>query len=1399
MNDSLSKADLSDYSVIPTLKNIIFNEWNIIGENNLINFLSNEDQVDVSFNQAFSELILVTNNQSSRRMIDLNTVTLTGAIFPEKKEIRLYTLHLGNELFFIQEMARVSHPLIDHEDYKKYLSHVELAAGMDINRFPSVMEEVIKKYEMADLDELDNDSSFKSALNITTSKLLETIGEYNPKAFERVSDYALGLTAKYALIRIHLLKFVAILPSLYHDKKGKEIKRMLLETLRRLSDDSVKARFLGRTGEDQPLPIVLEKIFWATFFFAKLIPSIALAQTIRFVIRQMAKRFIAGESISKVSGTFKELKLTKREATLDQLGELVVSEKEADQYQNEVLSLIHGLGEHYEAGEKNKAQINRSHVSIKVSALCSDFKPEAYEYTKSLVAPRLKKILLEAKKHKVFVNIDAEHYDYRDLVFKIYRDVLLESEELKEFDQTGIVLQAYLRDAYTHLQDIIELAKQRDVTMPVRLVKGAYWDAETVEAQAHSFNAPEFLNKEETDINFRCLIVEMLKSGEFIQLCLASHNFGDHAFCEVLRQKRFPNSPVIEHQCLHMTYEALSTALSKMGWATRNYMPVGSLLVGMAYLVRRIMENSSQVGVLTIMRSHKNNVAPATPQSIHQNKKVKGELVKDRSQSMVTHHYFPISPVRLYLENHFQAANNALNAVKEMGPLEIKNLFPVSGEIKKIFSNSDLSVEVGQLSEATIEDVDAAVEMASKFYNHSNWSDKPSIERGKVLLKVAEEFLVRRLELSAFIVKEAGKTMEEALADVDEAIDFLHFYAREQQRFLRKNPTAISRGVLAVVTPWNFPLAIPCGMISSALVAGNTVILKSAEQTPIIASLMVESFHRHGCPKEALIHLPGDGETVGDKLVNHPLIAGVVFTGSKSVGLYLAHTLGKRLVSNSKYNEKYPSKVITEMGGKNAIIVTANAELDETVSGILKSAFAHSGQKCSAASRVLVHESILEPLKLRLKQAVMDLNVGEAWRFDTFVNPIVSLSDRDRLRSQIKAAGHEAIREGGEVLVDRSQEELPGTCVGPAVFVLPKKQFFSSESYSMKELFGPVVHLTSFENLDEALEIFNTTEYALTGGIFSQSQDDIDYLVGKMLCGNLYVNRTITGARVGIEPFGGFKLSGTGPKAGSPKYIEAFHVIPPSVPLLKNLTKFGSEDPMSESREIMLSSPSDLPPGMLLARVQRGVKSILTNFEFLYQGIYGESKSALYRFNDFLENRYESYALKNDSNVYIPGQISVRSNLLSVDRLLVISYEPRAYISSLMSVISALVRGVGVSVVCRNDDSFFWWSKIVTYFRQAGISSSQIRIQQISRKALKDALESHVVTNVLVDGKLEQFEELTQISFNFNYTEKEMIKFYGPFDAPSLTNAKGFLDQFSLVRSFAINTMRHGAPLELDI
>ena len=478
-----------------------------------------------------------------------------------------------------------------------------MASALSPGKFPSQYQRVTLLSGLPDL--LDDEDSLvvKKEEQILAKRLLSEINNYRPGLFERASNVGLDLTAKFKLFRIHLLKFLAILPSLDHDLKGGEVKKIFLETLRRLKSDSRRALQLKKSGEEGPLPWGILLVINIQAFFTSLMPARQLAWWIRVKIRLMARRFIAGETIDDARKSLLKLLASGRDATLDQLGELVVSEKEADNYFAEVIKLIEGLGQYFPSGKKNAAGINCAHVSIKVSALCSDFRPYAEEKIYQLIAPRLQKILLKACQHQVFINIDAEHYHYRDAIFKIYRKVLLSTPELKDFDQTGIVLQAYVRDAHQHFLEIVKLAQERNLAMPVRLVKGAYWDAETIEADAHSFTAPQFLNKEETDLHFRQLVRAVFENYPAVKLCLASHNYADHAFAEALKAKYFAHLPPVEHQCLHETYEALSCALVKMNWPVRNYIPIGGLLIGMAYLVRRVMENSSQVGILAMSRT----------------------------------------------------------------------------------------------------------------------------------------------------------------------------------------------------------------------------------------------------------------------------------------------------------------------------------------------------------------------------------------------------------------------------------------------------------------------------------------------------------------------------------------------------------------------------------------------------------------------------------------------------------------------------------------------------------------------------------------------------------------------------------------------------------------------------
>jgi RHH-type transcriptional regulator, proline utilization regulon repressor / proline dehydrogenase / delta 1-pyrroline-5-carboxylate dehydrogenase len=1388
---------------LPEIKTLPFTDipWNVSYYQEYENvFLDSTGKLDVVIQESLSPYL--HESKTYRLQVHLKGTPFLASFFPEENLVRMSTPRLNQELFIIKSMEKFSlskeineEESSKYEDFRKY---TESIIALDPTTFPSVIDLVSKK---EDLPHPFKDNIFEESKTRTgeiTNQLLLKLNQYSPSFFEKISDFALGLTAQYALLRIHLLKFLAILPSLDHDKRGLEVKRILLESLRRLLVDTSKAKIMGKKGQNRPLPGSYVLLFRLTYVAAGVFPAGPLAFIVRQSVRFMAKRFIAGETIESATTALKDLASTGRDVTLDQLGELVVSEKEADHYCNEVIKLIRGFSLHVRKGERNASGINRAHVSIKVSALCSDFKPHAFDYTYKLVSPRLIKILKEAKEHDVFINIDAEHYDYRDIVFKVYKKVLLETEELKDFKATGIVLQAYLRDGATHLAEIVELAKERDIVMPIRIVKGAYWDAETVEADAHSFDAPEFLNKEETDIHFRQLTVKIMENWPHVQLCLASHNFSDHAFAEAIRELKFKDLPVIEHQCLHMTYEALSTAMAKMGWVVRNYVPIGSLIVGMAYLVRRIMENSSQVGVLTIMRSHKKQVSMKDPQEVHLEKIKDISRTLDKTQLSMTDAFFNLSPLRLYLDRERVWMEKSLNDFKtsHLG-MTYNNCFNPSGVEQKILSSSNPDLEVGKITFSTKQDVERAITTLSESYQSGDWAQCHWARRSIILTKAANLMTALRNDLSALIVLEAGKTVPEALADVDEAIDFLNFYAREEARFKHDNPDSISRGVVGVIAPWNFPLAIPCGMTVAALVAGNTVILKSAEQTPLIAQKLVDILYEAGVPENVLIHLPGTGEEVGQALVDSNKIAQIVFTGSKPVGMMIAHHAGKKMVENKLYNQTFPTKIITEMGGKNAVIVTANAELDETVAGILYSSFGHAGQKCSAASRVLVDNSVKHKLIERLKEAVRDMEVSEAWNFSTTVNPLISLEDRDRIRRQVKEASEEVSHYGGQVIIDRSNENLPGFCVGPTLIELPKSRALDQKSFAVRELFGPVVHIIGFDTLDEALRLYNGTEYALTGGVFSQSQDDIDYLTQRMESGNIYVNRSITGARVAIEPFGGFKLSGTGPKAGGKAYLGTFHVIP-----FDEYVPGGVKAPVEEEGsdyEFDLARPSGLTPEMRMERITKGLQIFINQFEVLYQGIYVENKDHLKKFKRWLEKHLVTFQEKPHNNRVIPGQISVNDFNIPREHTIVVSYEKRPYFNILLQTFSALAMGSGVTVLCRNTETYEWWGQLRIILSRAGFSRENFDVYMPSQKQLAKALENSLVSTILVDGDSSKVKHILDLVYTGNYNESRMKLVVSPHDSPNPEDFKQMLANFTWVRSFAVNTMRHGAPLDLGL
>ncbi len=1345
----------------------------------------------------FQEMIVFATSErtaSFRREVVIDAYPFLVALRAEEKSLYIGTRRLSRELSLMKLHEVNPVPMDESADKAmfKLKDHVEKITTISPGLFPTEIEWVTHKnnlprfWNVAQWDDVNDHA--KGIL----AELVKKTAEYRPSAFEKVSDYGLSLTAQFDLIRVHLLKFLALLPSLDHDKSGEEVKRNLLESLRRLNEDNDAVSRNKKRGS-RPLPFHITIAMTIGLQIVSYLPAKFLASVVRHLVRKMAKRFIAGESIRTSHKTLKDLRASNRQCTLDQLGELVVSAHEADEYFEKVLQLIHGMKEHIPRGEKNSAGILNAHVSIKVSALSHDFRPQAFMSTYMKVSPRLRRILQEAQREEVFINIDAEHYHYRDLVLRIYEKCLLETPELKDYAQTGIVVQAYLRDGANHLHDVIEAAKKRKLRMPIRLVKGAYWDAETIEGEAHQFTPPQFLNKEESDLHFRQIAYLALENHDWIQLAVGSHNLQDHAFVESVRTLRFPKAPVIEHQCLHMTYEALSHGLAKMGWPIRNYMPIGNLLVGMAYLVRRIMENSSQVGVLSIMRSHQKASGLISPVDVHLTKKKSGKVVFDSFIKESRGDFSPVRPLRLFLTDELTGLENALVSLDKKLQ-EKQTEFSQSKDVKVVCSSRPEFL-IGTYRATPKEEAVAQIDRLEKALSVGTWGKgNYALNRVAIMMRAADLMLLKRNDLAALMIYEAGKTMTEALADVDEAIDFINFYARQEINIQLLPEKYGNRGVITVIAPWNFPLAIPCGMAVAPLVAGNAVILKPAEQTPLIGEELYKLLLEAGVPSDVLALVQGDGEVVAAPLVTHPRTAGIVFTGSKGVGTWIYKNAANSVLPHYHHPFTMQKKVITEMGGKNAIIATNNCELDETISGILYAAFGHAGQKCSAASRVIVHREVKDALVKRLVEAIKDLKVGESLDPSTSVNPLISLADQERVRAAVVSARDEAIRVQGRILIDRSHEKLPGYCVGPAVFELPAHAAMKKESWAQREVFGPVIHIVEYESLIEAVELFNGTEYALTGGVYSQSQDDIDFLIQFLRAGNLYVNRPNTGARVAIEPFGGFRMSGTGPKAGSAEYLREFHF-----PMIHQETRMNDiKWAQDTGYTLQVPRPSLISIKGRISRFEIFSLDFMEKYELFMGTVSEKDKRELMEFIKWVKANLDNYLLGKHLNFVIPGQLSYNDKSLIKEAGLFVAVSGRPGVRALQYFLGAMALGSGISVAAVTPEAYETWKSILDIAWKSGFSKSNLDVAMMSPQTLKTVLRSPHYSFVWAGSYAKMRNELYSDMFEGEALSKDMRKILSEADGVTHTDPQMVLDQFVWTRSLAINTMRHGAPLELS-
>jgi RHH-type proline utilization regulon transcriptional repressor/proline dehydrogenase/delta 1-pyrroline-5-carboxylate dehydrogenase len=874
-----------------------------------------------------------------------------------------------------------------------------------------------------------------------------------------------------------------------------------------------------------------------------------LARTARANAQRLARRFIAGSNPKEALQAIARLRQQSLAFTVDLLGEAVITEVEAQRYQQSYLELIEGLSR-----EVNRwppidlidrdlhGPLPRVNVSIKLSGLYSQFDPIDPDGTSQAVRARLRPILRSAQQHHAFVNVDMEQYAFKDLTLRIFQEIL-EEEEFRRWSDVGIAIQAYLRDTARDLENLAGWAERRGTPVWVRLIKGAYWDFETVVAAQQEWPVPVFTAKWETDAAYERLTTFLLTRHQVLRPAFGSHNV--RSLAHVLAAARVLGIPArsYEIQLLYGMAGEIKDVLVGLGQRVRVYTPYGQLLPGMAYLVRRLLENTANESFLRA----------SFTEHVPEDQLLMNPLLKGHNGAAWADtarapdrrfHNQPLADFsRADARRNLQQALTQVHAQlgKAYPPIIANEPIATSASVDSVNPSHKQEI-VGRVGRATPEDARRAIAAAKAAF--PGWRDTPPEERAGLLFRAAEVMRRRTFELTAWEVYECGKQWREADADVAEAIDYCEYYGREMLRLAAPQHFDVPgeenayfyepRGVTVVIAPWNFPLAILCGMTTAALVTGNPVVMKPAEQSAVIGARLMEVLQETGLPPGVANFLPGIGEEIGPTLVEHPDVAMIAFTGSRGVGLSINREAAKVMPAQEQVK-----RVLAEMGGKNAVIIDGDADLDEAVHGVVASAFGYQGQKCSACSRVIVLQSLHDAFLERLIEATRSLKIAPAEDPGCAVGPLIDAEAQKRVLEYIDKGKQEARLAFAGNPGALSEE---GYYVGPHVFAeVPPTALIARE-----EIFGPVLAVMKAHDLTEALAIANGTAYALTGGVYSRSPESIRRVRREFRVGNLYVNRKITGALVARQPFGGFKMSGIGSKAGGPDYLLQF-VLPRTI------------------------------------------------------------------------------------------------------------------------------------------------------------------------------------------------------------------------------------------------------------
>jgi RHH-type transcriptional regulator, proline utilization regulon repressor / proline dehydrogenase / delta 1-pyrroline-5-carboxylate dehydrogenase len=978
-----------------------------------------------------------------------------------------------------------------------------LGNSVEIDKYESQTQEIAKQI----LSGTDRDSIW--------AKLSQLKNEL------RIDDKLMAWTMENDGLRVQLFRLIDCLPAL---QSKAEIARHMQEYLASDAIEVPALRSLLNFSTDNPHSIT----------------ATAAATTLSTAVGTLAKRYICGENLAAASKTIERLRRERLAFTLDLLGEAVISETEAQGYLDRYLAIMKDLTDRAQRWDTS-AQIDRAdgetlhrvQVSVKLSALYSQFDPIDPVKTTEKVSEPARILLRKAKELGCDLHFDMEQYEFKSLTLQILKQVLIEPE-FRDRTDVGMTLQGYLRDSEGDLDELITWAKERGQPITVRLVKGAYWDRETIHAHQQGWAVPVFFDKVSTDANYERLTQILLEHHQYLYAAIGSHNARSLAKAiAIVRELKIP-SRAVEFQCLYGMGDKFTKAIADMGYRVRVYCPFGELIPGMSYLIRRLLENTANSSFLRISGSESRDLAKlvAAPVMTDRDRNYNGESASNSFDG------FTNSSDRDYaIADERAAVQTALTKVlSEFGktylPIVDDRSVPTEDYIESV-NPANSSQIVGKIGLASIAQADAAIESAKSAFG--TWKQLSAQHRGDILRRAADLMETQRAELAAWITWEVAKPMRESDAEVSEAIDFCRYYAQEMERIesgMQRNLPGEDntyiyqpRGVVVVISPWNFPLAIAMGMCVAAIAAGNTVVLKPAEQSSVVGAKIAEILHAAGLPAGVFNYLPAKGATVGAHLVKHPDVHLIAFTGSQQVGCQIIAE-----AAILRPGQKHIKRVIAEMGGKNGIIVDESADLDQAVVGVMNSTFGFAGQKCSACSRAIVLAPVYDNFLDRLVAATRSLTVGAAHLPDTQLSAVIDVAAQAKIQQYI-TTGKETAKLALEMPVPDG-----GFYASPTIF----SEVDPQSAIAQEEIFGPVLAVIKAANFDEALRIANDTNFALTGGLYSRTPSHIDRAYREFEVGNLYINRGITGSLVDRQPFGGFKLSGVGSKAGGRDYLLQF-------------------------------------------------------------------------------------------------------------------------------------------------------------------------------------------------------------------------------------------------------------------